>query len=83
MGCNALTLAHQGRRGVHTIKPWQKASGYNRRAQAETAVGRWKRVIGDGLRSHTDERRATEVEVAVQVLNRMLELGRPKYVRTA
>ena len=38
-------------------------------------------MIGDGLRSHTDERRATEVDVAVHVLNRMLELGCPTYVR--
>ncbi len=60
---------------------WQKASGYTRRARAETAISRYKRVIGDGLRSHTKERRATEVDVAVQVLNRMLELGRPNYVR--
>ena len=40
-------------------------------------------VIGDGLRSRMDERRATEVNVAVHVLNRMLELGRPSYVRIA
>ena len=44
---------------------------------------RFKRVIGDGLRSRTDERRATEMDVAVQVLNRMLELGRPESVRIA
>ena len=31
------------------------------------------------LRSRTDERRATEMDVAVQVLNRMLELGRPEF----
>src|SRR5690348_710428 len=62
---------------------WQKASGYNGRAKVEAAIGRWKQVIGDGLRSHTDERRATEVEVAVHVLNRMLALGRPSYVRIA
>ena len=60
---------------------WQKTSGYTKRARAETAISRLKRVIGDRLRSHTDERRATEVDVAVHVLNRMLELGRPKYVR--
>jgi Transposase DDE domain len=60
---------------------WQKASGYSRRAKAEAAIGRWKQVIGDGLRSRTDERRVTEVNVAVDVLNRMLELGRPNYVR--
>ncbi len=32
-------------------------------------------------RSRIDERRMTEVNVAVDVLNRMLELGRPNYVR--
>jgi len=62
---------------------WQKASGYTKRARAEATIGRFKRVIGDGLRSHTEERRATEMDVAVQVLNRMLELGRPTYVRIA
>ena len=44
-------------------------------------VSRWKRVIGDGLRSQTDGRQVTEEAVAVGVLNRMLELGRPEYVR--
>ena len=39
-------------------------------------------MIGDGLRSRTDERRATEVNVAVVALNRMLAFGRPNYVRT-
>ena len=60
---------------------WQKASGYNRRALAEVAIGRYKRVIGDALRSRTDARRATEVSIAVRVLNRMLDLGRPKSIR--
>jgi hypothetical protein len=67
--------------GERGRKAWQKASGYNRRARAETAISRFKRVIGDGLPSRTDEGRATEVDVAVHVLNRMLELGRPTYVR--
>src|SRR3954470_16950915 len=75
--CHLQLIAEKGRMG------WQKASGYNARARAEASIGRFKRVIGDGLRSRTDERRATEMDVAVQVLNRMLEFGRPKYVRTA
>ncbi|MGI4940076.1 MAG: IS5 family transposase [Janthinobacterium lividum] len=70
-------LAEQGRMG------WQAASGYNWRALVEADVSRFKRVIGDGLRSRTDRRRATEVAIAVGVLNRMLDLGRPEYVRTA
>src|SRR5205085_6893372 len=48
-------IAEQGRRA------WQKVSGYTKRARAETAISRFKRVIGDELRSHTDERRATEM----------------------
>jgi len=55
---------------------WQKASGYNKRARVEAAIGRYKRVIGDGLRSRTDGRQTTEVAIAVHVLNQMLEPGR-------
>ena len=60
---------------------WQKASGYNVRSRVEAAVGGYKQVIGDGLHFRKDERCATEVAVAVQVLNHMLELGRPISVR--
>ncbi len=67
----------------HGRMAWQKASGYTTRARAEAAIGRFKQVIGDGLRSRTDERRATEVDIAVHALNRMSELGRPNYVRIA
>jgi hypothetical protein len=70
-------IAEHGRIG------WQKASGYTRRALVESAIGRLKRVIGDALRSRTDRRRTTEVAIAIQTLNRMLELGRPKSVRIA
>ena len=62
---------------------WQNASGYNRRARVEATINRWKQVIGDELRAHTDERRATEVAIAVHALNRMLELGRPNHLRVA
>jgi hypothetical protein len=70
-------IAERGRMG------WQKASGYNWRALVEADVARWKRVIGGELRSRTDGRQATEVAIAADVLNRMLDLGRPKYVRIA
>ncbi len=70
-------IAERGRMG------WQKASGYNWRALVEADVSRWKRVIGDGLRFRTDGRQATEVAIAADVLNRMLDLGRPEYVRIA
>ena len=40
-------------------------------------------LIGDSLRFHTDEAQAVEVAIAVEVLNRMLDLGRPNSVRVA
>ena len=70
-------IAERGRMG------WQRSSGYNWRALVESDVSRWKRIIGDGLRSQTNERQATEVAIAADVLNRMLDLGRPEYVRIA
>ncbi len=59
---------------------WQKASGYPWRALVEADISRFKCVVGNGLRFRTDRRRATEVAIAVNALNRMLELGRPEYV---
>jgi hypothetical protein len=70
-------IAERGRLG------WQKASGYNWHALMEANISRWKRVIGDGLHSQTDRRQVAEVAIAADVLNRMLDLGRPKYIRTA
>ena len=71
------TIAGRGRMG------WPKSSGYNLRAKVETLIGRYKRVIGDPLRSRTDPTEATEVAIAAATLNRMLEFGRPNYVRIA
>ena len=68
-------IASHGRMG------WQKSSGYNLQARVEAAIGRYKRVIGNALRSRSDQTEATEVAVAA--LNRMLEFGRPSYVRIA
>jgi Transposase DDE domain len=47
----------------HGRTAWRNASGYTKRARVEAAIGRFKRVIGDGLRSRTDGRRAAEVAV--------------------
>jgi hypothetical protein len=68
-------IAERGRMG------WQRASGYNWRALVEADIGRYKRVIGDALRARTKGRQMAEVVIAVASLNRMLELGRPEYVR--
>ena len=75
--CHIQAIAGKG--GV----AWQRDSGYNERARVEGQFARWKQVIGDGLRFHSDEARATEVAIAAQVLNQMLDLGSSKSVCNA
>jgi hypothetical protein len=47
---------------------WQKSSGSNLRAKVVASIGRYKRVIGDALRSRTDQTEATEVAIAAATL---------------
>jgi hypothetical protein len=64
---------------------WQKAFVYHWRALVEAAISCLNRVVGDGLRFRSDRRQATEIAIAiaiaVNILNRRLEPGRPEYVR--
>ena len=62
---------------------WQKSTGYNQRSRGETQMGRWKAVIGPKLKARDLENQKTEARIGVRVLNRMTELGRPKFERIA
>jgi hypothetical protein len=46
-------------------------------------ISRYKRVIGDTLRSRGYPQRKTEARIAVKALSRMNEPGRPISVRVA
>ena len=62
---------------------WQKAVGYGKRSLGETAVFRYKAIIGRGLRARILSAQKTEARVACSVLNRMTRLGIPVSHRTA
>jgi hypothetical protein len=62
---------------------WQKAVGYGRRSLGETAVSRYKAIIGGGLRARTLHAQKTEARAACSVLNRMTRLGMPVSRRIA
>src|SRR3954468_1306519 len=62
---------------------WQTAVGYGRRSLAETAISRYKTVIGRGLRARTLPAQKTEARVGCAVLNRMTRLGMPVSQRIA
>ncbi len=61
---------------------WQTAVGYGKRSLGETAVFRYKAIIGRSLRARTLPAQRTEARVACAVLNRMTRLGRPVSQRT-
>ena len=68
-------IAKHGRIG------WQRSSGYNRRSLAETAVYRYKTIIGRRLRARTLPNPRTEAKMGCNFLNQMTNLGMPVTVR--
>ena len=73
---HARSIAERGRRTGR-----QKAPGYGCKARMGADTALFRRMIGDALRSQADGRPATGV--AIRVLNRAPELGRPEYARIA
>lgn len=71
------TIAEQGRMG------WQKQTGYGKRAKAETAMARYKQILGGHLHARTLPGQQTEAAIGVAVLNRMIDGGRPNSIRIA
>jgi len=60
---------------------WQAATAYGKRSLVETAIGRYKSIIGYRLRARSFGAQQTEVSIGCAVLNRMLACARPKSVR--
>jgi len=59
-------------------KRWKQESGYHRRSLAETAMSRYKRMVGEKLQARDFARQSTEAFVGVLMLNRMTALGMPQ-----
>jgi len=70
-------MAERGRMG------WQQATGYGRRNQAETAMGRYKHLTGPKLRTRSLTAQRGEVAIAVAALNTMIRTAKPVSVRVA
>jgi hypothetical protein len=61
---------------------WQKTTGYRRRSLIETAIGRYKSIIGSRPRARFAAQQG-EVAIAVEALNRMIRIAKPISVRVA
>jgi hypothetical protein len=69
-------------RHIHLIqekgrRSWEKAVGYGKRSLVETAMFRYKTLIGPTLRARKFAVQQVEARVACSVINCMTELGRP------
>src|SRR5215211_8686907 len=62
---------------------WPKATEYGRRSLVETAIGRYKALIGPRLRARTLTNQQGEVALGSEVLNRMIRVAKPVSVRIA
>ena len=69
------TIAEHGRIN------WQRSSGYGRRSLVETAMYRYKTIIGRRLRARTLPNQRTEAKIGCNVMSRMTALGMPVSVR--
>jgi hypothetical protein len=65
------TIQGKGRRG------WERAVGYGKRSLVETAMFRYKTLIGPTLRARTLPAQRTEARVDCCVINQMTQLGMP------
>jgi Transposase DDE domain len=65
------TIQEKGRGG------WERAVGYGKRSLVETAMFRYKTLIGPTLRARKFVAQQVEARVASSVINRMTQLGMP------
>jgi len=69
------TIERHGRMG------WQRRSGYNRRSLVETAMYRYKTIIGRRLLARTLSSQQVEAKIGCNVLNRMTSFAMPATIR--
>lgn len=62
---------------------WKAETGYHRRSLAETAMLRYKTLIGPSLRSRAFDRQKVEAAIGVHCINRFTALGMPRSIRIA
>jgi Transposase DDE domain len=64
-------------------KEWKIKEGYHQRSKAETAMFRYKTIIGDKLAARKIAHQKTEVAVGCKILNIMLQTTKPQSKKIA
>lgn len=82
-GANGNKGSEQRKASIRVIKAlggdlearaiWSKLTGYNQRAQIEGIFSKWKRILGETLRSKLESTTANEIYVKSLIMNKMLK----------
>jgi len=64
-------------------KEWKKETGYHKRSLSETAMFRFKTIIGPNLKCRAIDNQKTEAAVALRCLNTLTSCGMPVSVKVA
>ena len=62
---------------------WKKKEDYHQRSKSETAMFRYKTIIGNTLSSRKIENQQTEVRIGCKILNLTLQTNKPKAIKVA
>lgn len=72
----AVRMNREG--GTDKSRRWKARSGYHARSLAETAMGRLKGMLGQGLRAKKPRSRMAEIQAKIALFNYWTGLGMPK-----
>lgn len=61
------------------LASWKEENNYHRRSLSETAMFRFKQLLGDKVMARTFERQAIEIGIKCMIINKMNQLGMPDY----
>lgn len=63
--------------GYHDLKHWKEKNNYHQRSLSETAMFRFKQLLGASVQAQTMVRQAREIGIKCLIINKMTGLGMP------
>lgn len=84
----SLPYLQQRDKAIQTIadigrEEWKKQEQYHQRSKAETAMFRYKTIVGNSLSARRIQNQQTEVRIGCKILNITLKTSKPKSVKVA
>ena len=78
-GLNYLIERNESIKKIKRVgrKKWKQQTGYHQRSKVETAMFRYKAIIGDHLSARVIHNQKTEVAIGCKILNVMLQVAKP------